>query len=253
MADPQRAHEPTMEEILASIRRIISDDEAGAEAAPESEEAPSEDVEMQGDEAENTNEDVDALFADAADEMAAEAEETAMADAEAEAEDEAEPQPEPEPEDGDGVFELTEEMAAEADEEDEASDDDIDALMADFDSADDEEPAAAAAAADDDEHESDIAFRDPVVEEEPVAEAPAPAPATEGDAIMSPDSQAAVSAAFGALASSMLSHSGGARTLEQIVEDLLRPLLKVWLDENLPPLVERLVREEIDRVARHAR
>jgi uncharacterized protein len=42
---------------------------------------------------------------------------------------------------------------------------------------------------------------------------------------------------------------GGAdRTLEGIVRDLLRPLLQTWLDENLPRMVERLVREEITRV-----
>ena len=70
------------------------------------------------------------------------------------------------------------------------------------------------------------------------------------EGLLSADAQATASAAFGALASTMLSHSGGARTLEQIVEDLLRPLLKAWLDEQLPPLVERLVREEIERVAR---
>ena len=38
------------------------------------------------------------------------------------------------------------------------------------------------------------------------------------------------------------------RTLEDIVRDMLRPLLQTWLDENLPRLVERLVREEIARV-----
>lgn len=42
---------------------------------------------------------------------------------------------------------------------------------------------------------------------------------------------------------------GGAdRTLEDIVRDLLRPLLQTWLDEHLPSIVERLVREEIARV-----
>lgn len=38
------------------------------------------------------------------------------------------------------------------------------------------------------------------------------------------------------------------RTLEDIVRDMLRPLLQTWLDENLPGMVERLVREEIARV-----
>jgi len=46
---------------------------------------------------------------------------------------------------------------------------------------------------------------------------------------------------------------GGAdRTLEGIVRDMLRPLLQTWLDENLPRLVERLVREEIARVVGEA-
>ena len=42
------------------------------------------------------------------------------------------------------------------------------------------------------------------------------------------------------------------RTLEDIVRDLLRPLLQTWLDENLPGIVERLVREEIARVVGEA-
>jgi cell pole-organizing protein PopZ len=40
----------------------------------------------------------------------------------------------------------------------------------------------------------------------------------------------------------------GDKTLEDIVRELLRPLLQAWLDENLPPLVERLVQKEIARV-----
>jgi cell pole-organizing protein PopZ len=40
------------------------------------------------------------------------------------------------------------------------------------------------------------------------------------------------------------------RTLEDLTREMLRPMLKVWLDENLPLLVERLVRAEIDRVSK---
>lgn len=43
------------------------------------------------------------------------------------------------------------------------------------------------------------------------------------------------------------------RSLDQIAEDMLRPMLQEWLDDNLPTLVERLVREEIERVARGPR
>jgi cell pole-organizing protein PopZ len=46
-------------------------------------------------------------------------------------------------------------------------------------------------------------------------------------------------------------YSGGP-TLEDIVRAELRPLLKTWLDENLPPLVERLVRAEIERLVGRA-
>ena len=42
------------------------------------------------------------------------------------------------------------------------------------------------------------------------------------------------------------------RTVEQFVEDMIRPLLKEWLDENLPPIVERLVQKEIQKIARRA-
>ena len=43
------------------------------------------------------------------------------------------------------------------------------------------------------------------------------------------------------------------RSFDEIAEDLLRPMLQDWLDDNLPTLVERLVREEIERVARGPR
>ncbi|WP_147076254.1 PopZ family protein [Methylobacterium haplocladii] len=51
----------------------------------------------------------------------------------------------------------------------------------------------------------------------------------------------------------MLAHTvltNNARTLEDLVKDMLRPMLKSWLDDNLPTMVERLVRAEIERVAR---
>ena len=40
------------------------------------------------------------------------------------------------------------------------------------------------------------------------------------------------------------------RTLEDLVVEMLRPMLREWLDDNLPGMVERLVRAEIERVAR---
>ncbi|HEX2257615.1 MAG TPA: DUF2497 domain-containing protein [Afifellaceae bacterium] len=69
--------------------------------------------------------------------------------------------------------------------------------------------------------------------------------------LLSADSDAAVSGAFSALAHTILAQN--ARTLEDLVAEMLRPMLREWLDENLPSLVERLVKEEIERVSRGRR
>jgi uncharacterized protein len=61
---------------------------------------------------------------------------------------------------------------------------------------------------------------------------------------------AAASAAFGRLGESLLTRALNDRPIEDLTRDLLRGMLKQWLDENLPDMVERLVREEIARVAR---
>jgi cell pole-organizing protein PopZ len=66
--------------------------------------------------------------------------------------------------------------------------------------------------------------------------------------LMSGATSAAVDSAFNALAQTVLVHN--ARTLEDLVREMLRPMLKVWLDDNLPGMVERLVRAEIERVSR---
>ena len=49
------------------------------------------------------------------------------------------------------------------------------------------------------------------------------------------------------------SPAGGGKTIEGVVQEMLRPMLKAWLDDNLPNLVERMVRAEIERVARGGR
>lgn len=69
--------------------------------------------------------------------------------------------------------------------------------------------------------------------------------------ILSNDTSAAAAAAFDMLAEELFKRVDGGKTvLDDGVRDMLRPLLKKWLDDNLPSLVERLVREEIERVAR---
>jgi cell pole-organizing protein PopZ len=69
--------------------------------------------------------------------------------------------------------------------------------------------------------------------------------------LLSEQSDAAVSGAFSALAHTILAQN--ARTLEDLVCEMLRPMLKEWLDDNLPSLVERQVQEEIQRVSRGRR
>ena len=68
--------------------------------------------------------------------------------------------------------------------------------------------------------------------------------------ILSGEAAAATQAAFNQLAETLMARAMGERSVEEVTRELLRTMLKSWLDENLPPLVERLVREEIERVAR---
>ena len=78
---------------------------------------------------------------------------------------------------------------------------------------------------------------------------PQPAPATRS--LLSARVNAAVTASFDDLTRALALN--GSRNIDQTVEDLLRPMLKGWLEDNLPSLVERLVREEIERVSRGGR
>ncbi len=108
---------------------------------------------------------------------------------------------------------------------------------------------------------------EPKPEPKPVAAAPAPPPAAPPqpavqpaarprepepefvpEALVSPSTDASVSGAFNLLAHTVLTQN--ARTLEDLVKEMLRPMLKSWLDDNLPAVVERLVRAEIERVSR---
>ncbi|NGO51418.1 PopZ family protein [Allomesorhizobium camelthorni] len=78
--------------------------------------------------------------------------------------------------------------------------------------------------------------------------------ATEGNvarpAIISEHASRQVAAAFGELSEAFAARSK--KTFDEMAEEMMRPMLQDWLDNNLPTLVERLVREEIERVARGA-
>ena len=69
--------------------------------------------------------------------------------------------------------------------------------------------------------------------------------------LLSAGADASVSSSFNALAASMMMQNGG--LIEDSVREMLRPMLKSWLDDNLPGMVERLVRQEIERMARGQR
>lgn len=122
---------------------------------------------------------------------------------------------------------------------------------------------ADAALPDDELDASDIAFVEPPrAAEPPPPPRPRPTAPPQQAAPMSGESpfergllsqrtDEAVNTAFNQLAATFLTNQ--ARTLEDIVKEMMRPMLKSWLDDNLPPLVERLVREEIERVSRGRR
>jgi len=93
----------------------------------------------------------------------------------------------------------------------------------------------------------------------PDATPAAPKPPVEGGEIERLLSAAGTAASVEALARLLRERTAGEagaaatnESLEALVRDTLRPLLARWLEEHLPALVERLVREEIDRLARDA-
>lgn len=217
MSQAAKAQEPSMEEILASIRRIIADDdkpgakpaEKAPEAAPAAKAAPppAPKPAPPPPAPEIKQDDIDAMLA-GLDEAPAKAE--------------AAPEPEPD------VLELTESMQAPS-----PGFRTIDATQdVVFDEAPRDEPAPPP----------------------PPAEEPAPRPFAASmppileRPLISSSTAAAVDSAFNTLAQTVLVQN--AKTLEDLVKEMLRPMLQHWLDNNLPTLVERLVRQEIERVAR---
>ena len=100
--------------------------------------------------------------------------------------------------------------------------------------------------------ESDVVFTDSSVAppEEPVMRnVPEEPRRVAGDRpLLSSSTSAAIDSAFNTLAHTVLVQNS--RTLEDLVREMLRPLLKAWLDDNLPGLVERIVKAEIERVSR---
>lgn len=234
----QAEKEPTMEEILSSIRKIIADDDAPVAEAPAADEPA---VELDDS---SMFEDTDLLSADAA---PLESEEDVLAAISQSMDD--------------ATSEL-EAGAAEAAVEEEVFDFEEDSFEAfednsfegveDFAEAEVDLEPEGPAVEDTFELAEDIAPEpepqpEPIIEEEPPMAA-SPAPITD---------TATVTAAAGAL-SKLLSNvefgeeAGGATTIEGLVREMMRPMLKEWLDENLPGIVEKQVEAEVQRIARMA-
>jgi uncharacterized protein len=197
MGQPAKVHEPSMEEILASIRRIIADDDTAKAPPPKPASPPPRPT-------------------------AAPPPPPLM--------EPSTPPPEPAAaaSESEDVPDLTESMAAPEPQEEPPNFQTIDG-------------------------QPDVIFSDVPPQSEPPPRPPEESPldtmAYRGSdrSLLSPSTSAAVDSAFNALAQTVLVHN--ARTLEDLVREMLRPLLKSWLDDNLPSLVERIVKAEIDRVA----
>jgi len=200
MTQPAKSQEPSMEEILASIRRIIADDDAtkstsraGEPAKPDTQPAPPSSAAPRS-RAEAVSR---AALEPSGFGNAAVAEQTS------------------------DILELTESMAS--------------APPA---------PSPPVPQFRTIDGSSDVGFAE-------VGDKPAPRPAAGSDErgqLISGATSAAVDSAFNTLAQTVLVKN--ARTLEDLVREMLRPMLKAWLDDNLPSMVERLVRAEIERVSR---
>jgi len=288
MSKTEEAQEPSMEEILASIRRIIADEDEAGDSAAAGAEADTAAGEKSGDDVAQAIESVDldespepeaqadanetVSEPEAATEMVAEPDvfesadmgapdDAPMAEA-AELEGMAEPEPAPAEEDDDGdVFELTEEVSEEPSESDGAAEaeaafdaPDID-TDADSETAEIPEPVLETAEEDltaYDDADNDIVFaREDDVPQAGAEGEPVAAAAGGEDGLLSSDAVQTVSSSFGALENLVLSSQS--RTIEDLIQSMLKPMLREWLDTNLPPLVERLVKEEIERVSRGRR
>lgn len=193
-----------MEEILASIRRIISEDDAPAETPP-----------------------------------------AAAAPA---PEPEPEPAPEPEPE-------PAPEPVAEAPAEPEAVEEEVLELTELYEAPPEEAPPS--------ETIGDLDIVEAAPEPEPEPEPAEPAAAPGYDALVGESAAASAASAFAGLAASFkkpdstpaapgdMSFASG-NTVEAMVAEMLRPLLKDWLDNNLPGIVQAAVQREVERIARSA-
>jgi cell pole-organizing protein PopZ len=221
MNDPKTQQEPSMEEILASIRRIISEDEPAkedqAEAPPVEQDS---DVELESEDVLELTE----IAEDSAEEVASIPEPVE--------------EPEDEPEDELAAEEIDFDAPVESMAEEEI---DFDAPLA--------------------EPEDDLELREEaeIPEELPVMAAPPVSVAPTIDyALIGEKPAGSTTGSLASLVAAVDRAEGGAqlgdanRTIEDLVKEVMRPMIREWLDENLPGLVDRVVRREIERLSRSA-
>jgi len=248
MTQPAKVQEPSMEEILASIRRIIADDEAKPAGAEKAESPPPAAAKPEPPAAKPAMKDIPPSA-------------IAAAKAPAPAPKPAPPPPPPEPpaavsnsqDDIDAMLASLEAATPEADIRPSQPDADVFELTDEMAVPEPPAPAPPPASSfhkvdpqDDLEFAESAAAR--ALHRQPAYEPPPFESAAPGPQILSRSTVSAVESAFNSLANTVLSNN--ARTLEDLVKEMLRPMLKSWLDDNLPGLVERIVKAEIERVSR---
>lgn len=82
---------------------------------------------------------------------------------------------------------------------------------------------------------------------------PEPAPEADEDALVDAAPASLAAGMFAALSDNLRVSSDQGQTLEGIVREMMRPMLKQWLDDNLPAIVEEKVQAEVERIARRRR
>lgn len=229
----QAAQEPTMEEILASIRRIISEDDPPAE------------TEIRSDEDEGVFEsdaETEALVAETAFETAVIDEREDVLELTQRYEEQAAvlaPEPELPPQAEPEISlqpgpDLAPEAAHEA---------------APIESPEPVVEPATEPAPFESIGDLDISERSEMVAEPPRFDSPPPAEVQPMNTLVSERAAAAAASAFSQLSQTVSPPADG-RSLEDVVRELMRPMLKDWLDANLPKIVEAEVRAEVDRIVR---
>ena len=95
---------------------------------------------------------------------------------------------------------------------------------------------------------------EPVAAARPAREPePAPQPEPDDDSLLDAAPASLAAGMFAALSDNLRVSSDQGQTLEGIVREMMRPMLKKWLDDNLPAIVEEKVQAEVERIARRRR